>query len=810
MREIMLSRPRRRRPTVFPQCLALSIILATLTCKPCRAFQPLSSGSLLHRRPGQQPAHTYPSTLHLVALPDIPTNVLAGLPEMLHTLPFSDFGQNLFDELDVGGALNRDVGNVPEAATSMVLASIGRDLLVFLAASVVVTPIANLVGITPILGYLLIGALLGPHGLDVFANSKADVELGDFGILFLLFSEGLEVSKSRLKKLSNFLPLGLAQISLSAAVLSGAILGAPEFLERFIPLDGGLINIKNPVEALVLALAGTLSTSAFVFPVLKERRWEEEESGQAATSILLLQDLAVAPLLVLLPYVVGQGPTDYGAIGFLSAKATIGFGSIVVAGSFILSRVFAFVAQTRSTETFVALCLLVSVGMGVIAKSLGLTDTAGAFAAGVLLANTNYRAQIQADILPFKGILLGIFFMVAGSSFDTDLVMTELPTVLTGAFALIFLKAVTLFSATRVPRWMEPNRLPTADGVRLALLLSGGGEFAFVVLALAERLGVLPEELGGLLTAIVLITMAATPVIGQIAEIASKPFLETVEAARVEGDAEDSESTEIANDAVIVCGYGEIGRSVLRVLGEEYGELKELSLPDRSDPDLPRLVAFDTDPSLVDNILIPTENTVVLFGDGANPAVLVSSGVTEPAAIFVSYEDAGSVLSATARLRSSFPATPIYSRAQTRAEAQSLQAAGATEVIVESDELPRSAAALIWGTKLWAAPARLAGNTERLQRAAAAAAGVSLELVDELLEVYSCMDRDASGLVEVDEVKAILRKSNTGISSDEEIQDMEDWVQRAVTSPLDPVGFCRLYARAPAFVKSALNDACLF
>jgi Kef-type K+ transport system membrane component KefB len=322
-------------------------------------------------------------------------------------LPFAEMANKLSDGLDIGSSLNQ-IGNVPEAATTMVMDSIGRDLLVFLTASVFVTPICKSLKITPILGYLIAGALLGPHGMDMFSNSKADVELGDFGILFLLFSEGLEVSSARLQKLANYLPLGLAQISLTAGTLSAAILlGAPEFLERFLPLDAGLINVHNPGEALVLALAGTLSTSAFIFPVLKERGWEEEDAGQAATSILLLQDLAVAPLLVIMPFVVGQDVTDYSAIGFLTAKATIGFGSVVVVGSFVLRRLFRVVAQTQSTETFVALCLLVSVGMGSIAKGLGLTDTAGAFAAGVLLANTNYRAQIQADILPFKGVCHG-------------------------------------------------------------------------------------------------------------------------------------------------------------------------------------------------------------------------------------------------------------------------------------------------------------------------------------------------------------------------------------------------------------------
>ena len=372
--------------------------------------------------------------------------------DILNHLPFEDVSRQLTEALDIGGDLLKDSdqlssgsANIPAAETSIVLESMGQDLLIFLLSSVVVTLLSNASGVSPILGYLIAGAILGPHGLDVFSNERADVELGDFGILFLLFSEGLEVSSQRLAKLKNYLPLGFAQISLTTGVITAALLaGAPQFFDRFLPLDDGFIDISNPTEAVVLALAGTLSTSAFIFPVLKERGWEGENAGQAATSILLLQDLFVAPLLVILPFVVGQGPTDYAAIAFLTAKAAIGFGFVMFVLSKVLQQIFRVVAKTQSAETFVALSLLVSVGMGAVAKSLGLIDTAGAFAAGILLANTNFRAQIQADILPFKGILLGIFFMDAGSLFDSELVLAELPTVLTGAISLILLKGITV------------------------------------------------------------------------------------------------------------------------------------------------------------------------------------------------------------------------------------------------------------------------------------------------------------------------------------------------------------------------------
>jgi Kef-type K+ transport system membrane component KefB len=718
-------------------------------------------------------------------------------------IPFQELGNKLADSLDLGSlsSMNGSGGDVSEEATTMVMGSIGRDLLVFLSASVLVTTVASTLKVTPILGYLVMGAILGPHGLDMFANTKADLELGDFGILFLLFSEGLEVSSTRLQKLANYLPLGLAQLSLTTGVLTAAILmGGPEFLERFLPLDAGLINIHNPVEAVILALAGTLSTSAFIFPVLKECGWEEEESGQAATSILLLQDLAVAPLLVLLPFLVGQDATDYTAIGFLTFKATFGFGGVVAIGSFLLRGLFRLVAQTRSTETFVALCLLVSAGMGVIAKSFGLTDTAGAFAAGVLLANTNYRAQIQADVLPFKGILLGIFFMVAGSNFDVDLVEQEWPTIITGAVALITIKAATIAAATRVPKWAEPNRLPTKDAIRIALLLSGGGEFAFVVLALAEKLNVLPKELGGLLTAIVLITMGVTPLLGDLAIAVSGPFEDLEE----NEPQEQVEVTQVAQNSIVVCGHGEVGRALLRVLEDETTVLPSPLEASKC----PCVVAFDTDPTLLDSIFMAGTRTVVLYGDGTNPEVIRSSGIPNPSAIFVAYEDFGREIAATSRLRRAFAATPIYARASKRKEATALSEAGATEVVIEFDELPRSAPDLLSGVWRGALDDTEYKTPEDLRVAAAGNTGLSLKVVDAIFGLFEAVDQDVNGLLSPKELTSMVRRSREGfIASDKEIEVMENWLKTNIDSeyPIDKVEFCRLYINAPAFMKDAFG-----
>jgi Kef-type K+ transport system membrane component KefB len=309
-----------------------------------------------------------------------------------------------------------------EPSNASMEGSLGTDIFTFLVASVVVVPLCKSINIPPVLGFLLVGCTIGPYGLQMFSNTEADIQLGDFGILFLLFNEGLSLSPERIKELGRFTGLGVFQLLISIGCLFvGSVLGGP-ILIRYIqeiglPLDLKILKpiFENPVKAFVIASAGALSSSAFVLPFLKQKGWEERPEGIAGLSILLLQDLAVAPLLVVLPILAGSGPQSAAELSVLVFKATVGFGAVLGAGSFLLRYVFDVVAAARSTETFVAAALLVAVGMGQVADVLGLSASTGAFAAGVLLAGNRYRAQIQADIKPFEGILLGIFFMTAVS-----------------------------------------------------------------------------------------------------------------------------------------------------------------------------------------------------------------------------------------------------------------------------------------------------------------------------------------------------------------------------------------------------------
>ena len=405
--------------------------------------------------------------------------------------------------------------------------------------------------------------------------------------------------------------------------------------------------------------------------------------------------------------------------------------------------------------------------------------------------------------------------MDAGSTFDSELVLSEWPTILVGAIALLLLKAVTLGAATRVPRWMEPNRLTLADGVRVALLLSGGGEFAFVVLALASKLSLISQDLSAILTAIILITMGVTPLLGQLAASLSEPLVglsdnksdeDVVRLDGLNGNDSNSLIRRVASDAIVVCGYGEVGRSLVQVLNSEIYDVFKSGSSHSLENDI-NVVAFDTTPTSANSLLNPGPSSVFVFGDGANADVIRSSGIRDPAAIFISYEDHGRAMSATARLRASFADTPIFVRAANRAEVFSLTSAGATEVVVEADELPRAAPALVRGVWKGNLGRDHHDSAETSREAAASAAGITLTEVDQLLQLFAGMDQNLSGFVTVSELERVLERSTNWIATDDEIADFDAWIERNLRhlDPLDATEFCRLYARAPDYVRKAFG-----
>lgn len=649
-------------------------------------------------------------------------------------------------------ALSDTAVNAIEAST---LSALGHDILTFLFVTVLVIPVSNSVGVNPTLFFLLIGCILGPYNLHLFSNGEADSELGEFGILFLLFNEGLGLSPDRIKDLKAFSNLGLIQIMSSMALFFfGTLIGGPfilQTLELFYPLDDDLLRpiLSSPVQAFCIASAGALSSSAFVLPVLKSKGWEDRPEGIAGLSILLLQDLAVAPLLVLLPVLAGSGPQTATDFGILIVKAVFGFGGVLIGLRYVLSFVFETVASAKSTETFVAAALLVVIGMGQVADILGLSASTGAFAAGVLLAGNKFRPQIQADIKPFEGILLGIFFITAGAELDPAVVLKEWPTLLLGIIGFLITKAGVLFASG------PALGLSKAESARVAFTLAGGGEFSFVLFKLAQDLGVLPGGLNKLLTASVIISMSLTPLLGELGDYAGNYFekmnpdpkkmspwdsLTATEAEKLfdETDADKNGSIDldelresllrlnIPYDTIAdifvtfdTNGDDEICREEWKY-GIEKGLLEEaLRNAPGPGPNLNTVVPFAPDATVICGFggmgsklyemleqtggvkgdivafsLDPGRVTAgalsgapVVFGDGGRNELYKAAGVKSPKAVLITYESRTRRMNVLTRIRQSLPKeTLIYCRAENQQEYDELIAAGADEVISESSE----------------------------------------------------------------------------------------------------------------------------
>ncbi|KDP35932.1 hypothetical protein JCGZ_09904 [Jatropha curcas] len=556
-----------------------------------------------------------------------------------------------------------------------VINDLGLDTLTFLAVTVVVVPMFKIIRASPILGFFFAGVVLNQFG---FIRNLTDVKvLSEWGILFLLFEMGLELSLARLKALAKFaFGMGLTQVVLSTLAFTafelppnGAI--GTKVLQFLFHSRPDLVNIRSIDEAVVIGAALSLSSSAFVLQLLAEKGELPTRFGSATLGILLLQDIAVVPLLVILPVLESQNLVEDSIWPMLaqeSLKALGGLGLLSLAGKYILRRVFEVVAEARSSEAFVALCLLTVTGTSLITQKLGFSDTLGAFLAGALLAETNFRTQIEADIRPFRGLLLGLFFVTTGTSIDMELLIREWPNVLSLLAGLIIIK--TMIISAIGPR----VGLTLQESVRIGFLLSQGGEFAFVVFSLANSLGVLPLELNKLLIIVVVLSMALTPLLNEVGRRAAD-FIE--EKFDTEDEAAEMVNFE-ASEPVVIIGFRQMGQVLANFLTAPLvagvdGEV--VGWP---------YVAFDLNPSVVKasrKLGFP-----ILYGDGSRPAVLQTAGISSPKAFMIMYTGRKRTTEAVQRLRLAFPAIPIYARAQDLKHLLDLKKAGATDAILESTE----------------------------------------------------------------------------------------------------------------------------
>ena len=524
------------------------------------------------------------------------------------------------------------------------------DVLFLLLAAVVIVPLFQALRIPAVLGYLVGGALLGPHTPGPVVDMELPQVLSEFGVVFLLFAIGLELPLSRLQAMRRYIfGLGLMQVALTSAAIAAVAYALGE----------------NMAAALVIGGMLAFSSTATVLKLLVERGETVARFGRVSVAVLIFQDLAVVPLLTLLPLLAGGDTSLPWALALAGAKAVAAIGGIMLLGRFVVRPVYHFVASAKSPEVFTATNLLVVLAVAWLTAEAGMSMALGAFLAGMLMADTAYRHQVEADIEPFRGLLLGLFFMTVGMTLDLPAMFRRADDILLVTAALLIGKSILLFLLCRL------SGLGLATSLRIGLLLSQGGEFAFVLIGKATRLAVLDGDTGLLLSSCVALSMAATPLVGAIAQ----RLAQGVEARRG-AEAFGVESGNISGH-VLIAGYGRVGRSVARLLRTH---------------DIP-FVALDLDPQRV--AAARAEGLPVYYGDSSQIGVLRAAGIKRARAAVITVNHPDMAERAVETIRRAAPRIPIIARAHDLGRAETLKGAGATAVVPETLEASLQLASLV-------------------------------------------------------------------------------------------------------------------
>ena len=509
------------------------------------------------------------------------------------------------------------------------------DTLLLLLATSLITPLCKKLGTSPILGFLAAGMALGPNALGLISGIHTTETLAELGIVFFLFEMGIELSVERLLSMKkDVFGLGLLQFATTAIAIAGVG-----------KLAGGI-----PGNALVVLGGGiALSSSAFVLQLLKDNNQLATRFGKAAFGILLFQDLAVVPLLVVTPILAGGGQGLASALGSALVKAGIALSSIAFAGRVLVNPMFKLVAQANSQEAFLGVVLLTVLSMSFMTEGLGLSNTLGAFLAGVLLSETKYRYQIEADIAPFRGILLGLFFVTVGFEIDFNLIASNLPLVSSIVAGILVIKTAVIALLSR------GFGLSMSTALQTGLILSQGGEFAFVAFGLARSLGILDPAMTKLMLTSVALTMAGTPFLSQLGGKIAKELEERSDFTHYLGQDRDANEIRESDDFVVVVGYGIVGKLVCDLLDQK----------------LYRYVGLEINPNKA--IEARNKGLPVFFGDIGRPEVAEAFGVHKAKAVIVTIADRDEANRAVISLRRNYPDLKIFARAVDADHAERLQ-----------------------------------------------------------------------------------------------------------------------------------------
>jgi monovalent cation:proton antiporter-2 (CPA2) family protein len=507
--------------------------------------------------------------------------------------------------------------------------------MVVLGAAVISVPLSKRAGLGSVLGYLIAGALIGPYGLALIDGADRMRAFSELGVVLLMFIVGLELLPRRLWEMRKpVFGWGGAQVLGTGALLAVACLayGLP------------------PAAAVIAGLGLALSSTAFALQVLAERKQLGTSHGKNAFSILLMQDLAVIPMLALVGALGTHEATSSEASGVWVALKMLGvFGLIFAVGRYILRWFFKIIAETRSQEVFTAGALLVVFGVGFLVESIGMSMAFGAFVSGVLLADSDYRHELEADIEPFKGILLGLFFVAVGMSVNLGLLASQPLRVLAVVAAYLVLKSSAIYGLGRlIGQRDEPSRT-------MAFAIAQGGEFGFVLFAEAVRRGVMQQGTADLLTLCITLSMAATPLLF--------PLNDHV-IARLLPKEQHPVDTSLPEQAsrVVIAGFGRFGQIVARILALR-------GIP---------FTALDQDPKHID--FVKQWGNKVYFGDVSRLDLLRAAKVHEAEVFVLAIDDVEKSVACAKVVREAFPRVKIFARARNRPHAYKLIQLGLTHV----------------------------------------------------------------------------------------------------------------------------------
>lgn len=517
-------------------------------------------------------------------------------------------------------------------------------VLMLLAAAVCVVALFRAFDLSPVLAYLLVGAALGPNAAGIVPDSESARYLAEFGVVFLMFSIGLEFSLPRLFAMKRIV-FGLGGLQVLASLV------------LFTLLD----HMFGLPWAASFAVAGvlTMSSTAMLSKLLVDRMELESMHGRQVIGVLLFQDLAVVPLLIVIPTLSRPAEALAGTLALAALKAAIVLSLILFVGQKLMKRWFLIVARRKSSELFMLNILLVTLGLAWVTERTGLSLALGAFLAGMLISETEYRYQVEEDIKPFRDVLLGLFMVTVGMFLDVDVIAQNFLWVLLLLVGILVLKFAIVLAASS---WLDRQ---TGTAVRSGLWLCAGGEFGFVLLTVAADVNVVAPDVLQLVVAALVLSLLLAPLVVQASDrivlrfVASEWLLRSMELTRV------AAQTIATEKHVIICGYGRTGQFLARLLEQENVTYVALDL----DPDRVREAAAAGD--------------TVVYGDSARRETLVAAGLMRASAVVVSYNDIASTMKVMHHVQGLRPDIPVVARSRDDHDMARLIDGGAAEVVPE-------------------------------------------------------------------------------------------------------------------------------